>query len=206
MDFHFFLTVSQRHSHCTFAWFCELTRSSWASNIRRVFTAGHDFDRRLGFWVNHFRRAAKTIYSLHWKQNTLLTQFISGLCKVSTGWRRMADGGWRIEKCGWKIANDTMQMIKSLWGKINLKCIWQNFFLFARLNLPNVLLSVAKRFFFPIAIFLSRVLMYQKHQISLPVGYKTARPKTGDWERLWRQFRTPSLAKNRFLRRFLIFS
>ena len=25
--------------------------------------------------------------------------------------------------------------------------------------------------------------------------------KTGDWERLWRQFRTPSLTKNRFLRR-----
>ena len=23
-----------------------------------------------------------------------------GLCKVRTGWRRMADGGWRIEKCG----------------------------------------------------------------------------------------------------------
>ena len=48
--------------------------------------------------------------------------------------------------------------------------------------------------------------MYQKHQISLPVGYKTARPKTGDWEGLWRQFRTPSLLKNRFLRRsyFLI--
>ena len=59
---------------------------------------------------------------------------------------------------------------------------------------------------FSIAIFLSRVLMYQKHQISLPVGYKTTRPKTGDWEQLWRQFRTPSLAKNRFLRRFLIFS
>ena len=32
----------------------------------------------------------------------------TGLCKVRTGWRRMADGGWknadgkmRIEKCGW---------------------------------------------------------------------------------------------------------
>ena len=47
--------------------------------------------------------------------------------------------------------------------------------------------------------------MYQKHQISLPEGYKTARPKTGDWERLWRQFRTPSLAKNRFLRTFSYF-
>ena len=29
-----------------------------------------------------------------------------------------------------------------------------------------------------IAIFLPRDLMYQKRQISLPVGYKTARPKT----------------------------
>ena len=55
---------------------------------------------------------------------------------------------------------------------------------------------------FSIAIFLSRVLMYQKHQISLPVGYKTVRPKTGDWERLWRHFRTSSFAKNRFLQRF----
>ena len=34
---------------------------------------------------------------------------------------------------------------------------------------------------FPIAIFLPRVLMYQKRQISLPVGYKTARSKTGTW-------------------------
>ena len=46
--------------------------------------------------------------------------------------------------------------------------------------------------------------MYQKRPISLPVGYKTARPKTGDWERLWRHFKTPSFAKNRFLRYFLI--
>ena len=37
--------------------------------------------------------------------------------------------------------------------------------------------------------------MYQKHQISLPVGYETARQKTGDWERLWRQFRTPNLCE-----------
>ena len=57
-----------------------------------------------------------------------------------------------------------------------LKCIWQ-IFLFARSNLPDVLISIAKKFF-SIAIFLSRVLMHQKHQISIPVGYKTARPKT----------------------------
>ena len=56
-------------------------------------------------------------------------------------------------------------------------------FLFARLNLPNVLISVAK-FFFSIAIFLPHVLMRQKRQISLPLGYKTATPKIGDWERL----------------------
>ena len=33
---------------------------------------------------------------------------------------------------------------------------------------------------FSIAIFLASVLMSQKRQISLPVGYKTVRPKTGD--------------------------
>ena len=48
------------------------------------------------------------------------------------------------------------------------------FFLYARLNLLNVLICIAK-----IAIFLPRVLMNQKRQILLPVGYKTARPKTG---------------------------
>ena len=41
----------------------------------------------------------------------------------------------------------------------------------------------SKKCFF-IAIFLPRVLMYEKRQISLPVGYKTARPKPGDWEQL----------------------
>ena len=35
---------------------------------------------------------------------------------------------------------------------------------------------------FSIAIFLACVLMYQKRQISLSVGYKTATQKTGDWE------------------------
>ena len=58
---------------------------------------------------------------------------------------------------------------------------------------------------FSIAIFLPHVLRDRKRQISLPVGYKTTRPKTGDWERLWCHFRTPSLAKNRFLQHFLIF-
>ena len=57
-----------------------------------------------------------------------------------------------------------------------LKVYMTDFLLFARLNLPNVLISVAK-FFFSITIFLPRVLMCQKRQISLPVGYKTATPK-----------------------------
>ena len=64
-----------------------------------------------------------------------------------------------------------------------------DFFLFARLNLGNILISTGKKN--SIAIFLPRVLMCQKRQISLPVGYKTATPNTGDWERLRRQFRTP---------------
>ena len=45
-----------------------------------------------------------------------------GLCKVRTGWRRMADGGWRMAdrkmrmgKCGWKNADDKMRMIKCGW-------------------------------------------------------------------------------------------
>ena len=64
----------------------------------------------------------------------------------------------------------------------NLKVYMTDFFLFPRSNLSNVLTSIAKKVFFSIAIFLSRVLMHQKHQISLPVGYKIARRKTGDWE------------------------
>ena len=63
-------------------------------------------------------------------------------------------------------------------GTVNVKVYMTDFFLFfARLNLLNVLISVL--FFFSIAIFLPRVLMYQKRQISLPVGCKTARAKTG---------------------------
>ena len=40
-----------------------------------------------------------------------------GLCKVRTGWRRMADGGWRMIKCGSKNADDKMRIEK---------CGWQN--------------------------------------------------------------------------------
>ena len=28
----------------------------------------------------------------------------------------------QMTKCGWKIANDNMRMIKSLWEEINLRC------------------------------------------------------------------------------------
>ena len=70
----------------------------------------------------------------------------------------------------------------------------------------NISFSFLLQFCFSIAIFLPRVLICQKRHISLPVGYKTPTPKTGDWERLWRQFRTPTLAKNRFLSHFLIVS
>ena len=51
-----------------------------------------------------------------------------GLCKVRTGWRRMADGGWenedgkmRIEKCGWKNADGKMRMEKCGWKNTDRK-------------------------------------------------------------------------------------
>ena len=53
------------------------------------------------------------------------------------------------------------------------------------------MISIAKKID-SIAISLPRFLMHQKREISLPAGYKTARPKTGDWEWLWRHFRTSS--------------
>ena len=56
-----------------------------------------------------------------------------GLCKVRTGLRRMTD-----EKCGWKIYNGTMQMIKSLWGKINLRCFLKALFV----NEPSHLIEI----------------------------------------------------------------
>ena len=43
----------------------------------------------------------------------------------------------RMTKCGWKIANDTMQMITSLWGKINLRCFLKVFFV----NKPSHLIE-----------------------------------------------------------------
>ena len=42
--------------------------------------------------------------------------------------------------------------------EIPVKVYYDRFFLFALLNLPNALISIA--------IFLPRVLMYQKHQIN----------------------------------------
>ena len=81
---------------------------------------------------------------------------------------------------------------------MSLKCIWQIFFI-CSIKSPQCTDKYSKKVF-SIAIFLPRVLMYQKRQILLPLGYKTARPKTGDWERLWRHFRTSSFAKNKFLR------
>ena len=80
------------------------------------------------------------------------------------------------------------------------KCIWQTFFICSVKSTQST--DKYRKKFFSITIFL--VLMYQKRQISLLVGYKTARPKIGDWEWMRRQFRTSSLAKNRFLRNFLI--
>ena len=52
-------------------------------------------------------------------RTTFARHLEGGLCKVRTGWWRMADGGWRMAdrkmrmiKCGWKKADDKMPMIK----------------------------------------------------------------------------------------------
>ena len=68
----------------------------------------------------------------------------------------------------------------------------------ARLNLPNVLISIAKKLLisFPVFWCTKNVKFHFR-------GYKTARPKTGDWKWMWHHFRTSSLVKNRFLRHFL---
>ena len=92
-----------------------------------------------------------------------------------------------------------------LYRWLDVKVYMTDFFFICSIKSPQCTDMYSKEKF-SIAIFFSRVLMYQKRQISLPVGYKTARPKTGDWERLWRQFGTLSLAKNRFLSHFLIVS
>ena len=80
----------------------------------------------------------------------------------------------------------------------SLNCIWQ-IFLFAQLNLLNVLISISKKFFdsnFPSLCF----------DVPKASNVTSARPKTGDWEWLWRHFRTSSFTKNRFLSHFLIVS
>ena len=58
-----------------------------------------------------------------------------------------------------------------------LKCIRQTFFI-CSIKSPQCTDKYSKKVF-SIAIFLFRVLMYQKHQISLPVGYKTETKNRG---------------------------
>ena len=47
-------------------------------------------------------------------------------------------------------------------------------------------------------------VLYHKLEISHPVGYKTMRPKTGDWEWLWCHFRIWSFREDRFLHFYTI--
>ena len=61
------------------------------------------------------------------------------------------------------------------WWNRELKCIWQIFFI-CSIKSPQSADKCSKKKL-SIAIFLPRVLMCQKRQISLPVGYKTATPK-----------------------------
>ena len=43
-----------------------------------------------------------------------------------------------MKKCGWKIANDTMQMAKNLWGEVNLQCFLKALFVNNQAILWNV--------------------------------------------------------------------
>ena len=61
-----------------------------------------------------------------------------------------------------------------------VKVYMTDFFFICSIKSPQCTDKCSKKFF-SIANFLPRVLMYQKRQISLPVGYKTARPKPGHW-------------------------
>ena len=71
--------------------------------------------------------------------------------------------------------------MKKIQRKLMFKVCMTDIFLFARSNSLQCTDMYSKEKF-SIAIFLPRVLMYQKCQIKLPVVYKAARPKTGDWE------------------------
>ena len=66
-------------------------------------------------------------------------------------------------------------------ANVNILKVYMTDFFYLSIKSPQ---CTVKYRIFLIAIFLPRMLMYQKRQISLPVGYKTARPKTADWERL----------------------
>ena len=76
-----------------------------------------------------------------------------------------------------------------------LKCIWQIFFV-CLIKSPQCTDKYSKkRFSFPV--------FWCTKSIKFHFWWGT---KPRDQKRLWRQFRTLSLAKNRFLQRFLIFS
>ena len=53
--------------------------------------------------------------SLFVKQGEKLFSGVSVKCGPDGGGWRMADGGWRIEKCGWKNADDKMRMKHCQW-------------------------------------------------------------------------------------------
>ena len=62
---------------------------------------------------------------------------------------------------------------------IAFKVYTTDFFFICSIKSPQ---CTDKKIYYSIAIFLPGVLMDQKREISLPVGYKTAKPKTGAWE------------------------
>ena len=111
----------------------------------------------------------------------------------------LAQQRWKKKIPLWKEHNGARGLRKFSQTTLCVKVYMTDFFI-CSIKSPQCTDMYSKEKF-SIVIFLPRVLMYQKRQISLPVGCKTVRPQTGTghWEWLWHHFRTASFTKNRFL-------
>ena len=100
--------------------------------------------------------------------------------------RSISESGYSQIKCACMYTVDgnsrqtyTYIVLTSIWLQrylTYLKCIWRIFLFICSIKSPQCADECSKTIF-SIAIFLPRVLMCQKRQISLPVGYKMATPK-----------------------------
>ena len=88
---------------------------------------------------------------------------------------------------------------------VSLKNIWQIFYFLSKIS--TMYWKYSKKthliqFFIP----MFRCICTKNVIFHFQWGYKTVKPKRGDWEWLWCHFRTFTFAENRFLSHFLIVS